>query len=216
MSERGATRRSYDAIAIDYADNLGAELDAKPLDRALLDVIADAAVDGVIADVGAGPGHVAGYLARRGARVLSTDLSPQMCAVATTRSSVPAFAADMCALPLRDASLAAIVCFYSVIHLDEESRRRAYAEFARVLRPGGQALISFHTSDADTRTGEAKVADQMMGHDVELTFRFIEPLAETRLFAAAGLTFAARLDRAPHPGAEHPSMRSYLLVARAD
>jgi len=214
MTEQRKTRNSYDEIARDYADNLGAELDAKPLDRALLDVVAQSSSGGVVADIGAGPGHVAGYLARRGAEVVSTDLSPAMCSLAAAREGVASFASDMCALPLQSASLAGIVCFYSVIHLDDESRSRAYAEFARVLRPGAHALIAFHTCDAETAAGQARTADQMMGHEVDLTFRFIDPLEESRRLAAAGLAHVARLDRAPIAGAEHPSERAYLLVRR--
>jgi SAM-dependent methyltransferase len=212
--EQRETRRSYDDIAEDYADNLGSELAGKPLDRALLDALAELAGGGLVADVGAGPGHVAGYLARRGASVVSTDLSPRMCALAAEREGLPAFASDMCALPMRSGALAGIVCFYAVIHLDEAARRRAYQEFARVLRDGGHALIAFHTSDAETPAGASRSTAQMMGHDVELNFRFIDPAAEADLLAAAGLAVTARLERAPHPGSEHASRRSYLLARR--
>jgi hypothetical protein len=101
-----------------------------------------------------------------------------------------------------------------VIHLDEPSRAATYREFARVLRPGGQALIAFHTSDAETAPGQAKITEQMMGHDVELTFRFLDAEHEAHLLAEAGLVCTARLDRAAYPGAEHPSRRAYLLVQR--
>jgi SAM-dependent methyltransferase len=212
MPDSRATRRSYDTIAEDYAANLGAELDGKPLDRALLDLIG--AAPGWVADLGAGPGHVGGYLAARGARVLASDLSPQMCATGARREGLPFVAGDLTALPLRSGSVHAIVCLYAVIHLDDDERARAYAEFARVLAPGGQALVSFHTSDADTPQGGVRQAVDMMGHEVELTFRFLDPEAELDRMTAAGLQYVARLDRAPHEGSEHPSRRSYLLVRR--
>ena len=215
MGERHATRTSYDAIAADYAANLSRELDGKPLDRALLNAFAESCAGGVIADVGAGPGHVAGYLARGGASVVSSDLSPRMCALARDQQGMAAFASDMCALPVQGGALAGVVCLYAVIHLDDASRIRAYAEFARVLRPGGRALISFHTSDAETPQGGAKRAEEMMGHHVELTFRFLDPERETHLLTTAGLVTFARTDRAPYPEVEHPSHRTYLLCTRA-
>jgi SAM-dependent methyltransferase len=214
VAERDATRHSYDDLAADYAANLGSELDGKPFDRALLDAFAEVASGGVIADLGAGPGHIAGYLKARGAAVIASDLSPQMCAIGSRRESLPFFASDMCALPLASGSLGGIVCLYAVIHLDDESRVRAYREFARVLREGGQALISFHTDDVETSRGEARQTTELMGHDVELTFRFLDPERELQLLADAGLEYVARLDRAPHPGAEHASQRSYLLTYR--
>jgi hypothetical protein len=51
---------------------------------------------------------------------------------------------------------------------------------------------------------------------VELTFRFLDPVAKTAALARAGFDLTARLDRAPNPGIEHASQRSYLLVRRTD
>ncbi|WP_433623932.1 class I SAM-dependent methyltransferase [Nocardia sp. CA-120079] len=208
------TRRSYDLVAERYADELGDELRGKPLDRGILAVFAELTNGGVVADIGCGPGHVAAYLAGRGVRTIGMDLSPAMCAVARRTASMAVGAADMTALPVRAESLAGVVCLYAVIHLDGRQRAAAYAEFARVLRPGGYALIAFHTSDADFPAGGAKTLTDWWGHQVDLTFRYLDPGAESEALATAGLFPAARLDRAPHPDSEHPSRRSYLLVQR--
>ncbi|WP_040687416.1 class I SAM-dependent methyltransferase [Nocardia vinacea] len=209
------TRRSYDLVAERYAEELGDELRGKPLDRGVLEVFAELADDGVVADIGCGPGHVAAYLAGRGVRAVGMDLSPAMCGVARRTASVAVGAADMTALPVRGQSLAGLVCLYAVIHLDEQQRAAAYAEFARVLRPGGHALIAFHTSDADFPVGGAKMLTEWWGHQVDLTFHYLDPCAESDALATAGLVPEARLDREPHPDTEHPSRRSYLLVRRA-
>ncbi len=120
----------------------------------------------------------------------------------------------MTALPIRSGTLAAIVSFYAVIHLGVAGRAAAYREFARTLRPGGYALIAFHTSDQDTPTGETKTLTQWWGHEVALDFRFLDPAEELESLAAAGLELVARLDRAPHQEVEHASQRSYLLLTR--
>ena len=199
-------RRSYDLVAARYAAELSGELTGKPLDRALLDVIAELA-DGPVLDVGCGPGHVAAYLADR-VPVVGVDLSPQMCA----HASVPACAGDMTALPFRSHSVSALVCLYAVIHLDAAERAAAYAEFARVLRPGGHALVSFHVRDAETEAGQAKTLTEWWGNEVDLTFRVLDPDGEAQALAEAGLVVTARLDRVPDPQVEHPSDRCYLLV----
>jgi SAM-dependent methyltransferase len=211
--DRGSTRRSYDAVAARYAAEIGGELDGKPLDRALLDALAERCAGRAVADVGCGPGHVAAYLAGRNTRVVAIDLSPAMCALAHGPLALPAAVADMTGLPLRSASLGGVVCWYAVIHLDRPGRTAAYAEMARVLRPGGVALVAFHTSDAEYQPGGAKRVERWWGQPVELTFRYLDPAAEIDLARAAGLELSARLDRQPGEG-EHPSERTYLLLSR--
>ncbi|MER6784763.1 class I SAM-dependent methyltransferase [Streptomyces sp. NPDC000658] len=209
------TRGSYDAVAERYAREVGAELDGKPLDRALLDAFAELAADGPVADVGCGPGHAAARLAAlHDVRPFGVDLSPAMCAVAHRGSGLPFLAADMSALPIRSGVLGGVLCLYAVIHLDPAERAAAYAEFARVLRPGAPVLVAFHTSDPDLRAGQAAHLDRWWGHRVDLTFRYLDPAAETAALTRAGLALTARLDREPHPGVEHPSRRTYLLARR--
>ncbi len=207
-------RRSYDAVAERYAVEIGSELEGKPLDRALLRFMADTAGRHPVADVGCGPGHVGAYLARLGASAFGLDLSPRMCAVAHRDAQVPAVAGDVCDLPLAPTSVAAVVCLYTLIHLDTRSRAEAYAELFRILRPGGQALIAFHVFDDDVATGGSTTLTEWWDHEVDLTFRFLDPDRELAAMLAAGFRFVARIDRAPYVGVEHPSRRSYLLVAR--
>jgi SAM-dependent methyltransferase len=213
VTERQRTGRSYDAVADDYAGSLGDELRHKPFDRALLDTVVENAAGGIVADLGSGPGHVAGHLRQKGARVVALDLSPEMCRHAHALG-LPSAAGDLTRLPIGDATVAGVVCFYAVIHLDVAGRATAYAELARVLRPGGTALIAFHTRDSDTPEGCERRMDSMWDHEVDLTFRFLSPDEETSLLTEAGLRLAARLDRPPRAGAEHASDRCYLVVER--
>ncbi|MDA8312773.1 MAG: hypothetical protein M0Z46_19620 [Actinomycetota bacterium] len=76
-------------------------------------------------------------------------------------------------------------------------RAAAYREIARVTRPDGPVLVAFHTADADHPPGTAKTVTEWWDQPVELTFRFLDPAAETALAAAAGLKLVARLDRQP-------------------
>jgi SAM-dependent methyltransferase len=212
--EAVGTRRSYDMLAERYAVEIGDELHRKPLDRALLDAFAELTADGPVLDVGCGPGHATAHLAHRGASAVGVDLSPRMCTIARRATSLLYAAADMTALPIGSETVSGILCWYAVIHLDEPGRNAAYAEFARVLRRGGHALVAFHTSDTDTRAGQARTLTDWWNHPVELTFRFLDAAVETAALAQAGLDLVARLDRAPHTAVEHPSQRSYLLLRR--
>ena len=203
------TRQSYDRIASRYAAEIGDELAGKPLDRALLDALAEMVTSPVL-DVGAGPGHVASYLRQRGVRVVSTDLSPAMCRLAG-QSGLAAVAADMTRLPFSCDAVGGIVCLYAVIYLDADQRAAAYAGFRRVLRPGGLALLAFHTRDAENATGSGTSVSTWFGEPVHLTFRYLDPAVESRALVTAGFEVVARLDRTSAPG-EHASERTYLLL----
>jgi SAM-dependent methyltransferase len=210
-----ATGRSYDRVAERYAREIGDELRHKPLDRALLGALAELTGGAPLVDVGCGPGHVTAHLARLGAAAIGLDLSVAMAAGGHRRSGLPFAAADMTGLPVRSGALGGVACLYAVIHLDGPGRSAAYAELARVLRPGGHALVAFHVRDADVAAGGRRTMTSWWGHDVDLTFWFLDPDGEVRRLAAAGFDLVARTDRAPEPdGSEHPSERTYLLVRR--
>jgi SAM-dependent methyltransferase len=210
---RAATRAGYHAVADRYAQEIGDELAGKPLDRALLGAFAELVGSGPVLDAGAGPGHIARALRALGCAVLALDLSPAMCRSSSDRG-IPAMAGDLCALPLRDGSLAGLISLYAVIHLDSAGRAAAYREFARVLRPGGLALLSFHVADADTPAGSSRTMASWWGEDVDLTFHFLDPDTELAALTAAGFELQARLDREPYPGVEHRSRRCSLLLRR--
>lgn len=212
-AESKATRQSYDAVAGRYTDEIAHELVDKPLDRALLAYCAEQAGSGLVGDLGSGPGHVGSYLVSLGSRVVALDLSGEMCSMARTHFSLPAVCADMSRLPLASSSLAAIVCWYSLIHLDVVGRATAYEEMARVLSPSGTAVVAFHCRDADVGPGGEKHQSEWWGERTDLTFRFLDPEEEMASAQKAGLALSARLDRSP-VASEHQSERSYLVLTR--
>lgn len=192
----------YAPIARGYADALSDELAGKPLDRAFLDAFAERC-QGPILEVGCGPGQVAAYLASRGADVAGLDLSPEMIAEARRLHPKLSFEiGDMFALPHR--GLAGIVAFYAIVH----TATPEFASFRDALAPGGLCAIAFHVGS------EIAHVDELFGAKTSLDFHFHQPDAVIAALARAGLRVEARLDRAPYPGAEHPSQRCYLLAAR--
>src|SRR5262245_41617841 len=78
-SDDDATRKRYDEIADAYLRRIAGELAQKPLDRHLLNRFAESLRgEGLVADVGCGPGHVARYLQDQGVETVGIDLSPEM------------------------------------------------------------------------------------------------------------------------------------------
>ena len=147
VTQRQATAAAYDAAAARYAGFVRGELDGLPLDRAVLAAFAECVLargPGLTADVGCGPGRIGAHLAGLGLDVLGVDVSPAMTAIAAGACpGLRVVTASMDALPLPGASLAGIVAWYSVIHAAPDELPGYFAEFARVLRPGGCLLAAF-------------------------------------------------------------------------
>jgi SAM-dependent methyltransferase len=143
-----------------------------------------------------------------GVPTIAIDLAPAMATIAHHRNRVPSAAGSLTALPLADASLAAAVVLYAVIHLDDTGLAAAAAELARVLRPGGVALVSSHIGD------EVRHIDEWHGERVDLDFRFRHPEALGRVLAGAGLVVEATLEREPIPDVEAETRRAYLIARR--
>jgi SAM-dependent methyltransferase len=201
-------RDTYGKIAEDYARRFASELDHKPLDRALLlALVEETPADALIADVGCGPGHVAAFLGAHGANSLGIDLSPEMVELARHLYPPVSFSiGDMLSLPAPDGAWGAVVALYSVIHLDDDDLALACAEFARVLRPGGAALISFHGGS------EVRHLDDWWGTAVSLDAYFRGAAEVTEVLEGAGLHVEARLEREPYRAVEGPTARVYLLA----
>jgi SAM-dependent methyltransferase len=209
MSEDASrTRESYDELAATYTERLFSELAGKPLDRHLLNRLAeDVRGHGLVADLGCGPGHVARYLHDQGVRMLGIDLSPRMIDSARRRSPDIEFrVGDMRALDLPAGALAGIVAFYSLIHIGEPEMGATLRELRRVLAPGGLLLVAFHIGE------ETVHRDELWGHPVSLDFRFLMPSPMVARLIEAGFVVLERVEREPYPEVEHPSRRCYLLA----
>ena len=203
----GTLVTGYASIAKAYRAELSGELAGKPLDRGFLDAFAEQTRGGRVLDIGCGPGHVAAYLAERGADVEGLDLSPAM--IEQARESHPnlAFAvADMFALPHDDASARGIVAFYAIVHLATGELLAPFRELRRVLAPEGLLALAFHAGDQTVHV------DELFGCATSLDFMFHEPDRVIAKLLEAGFTLEARLDREPYRDAEHPSRRTYLLA----
>jgi SAM-dependent methyltransferase len=204
------TRSGYDAVADRYALEIDDELEHKPLDRALLRALVEmAGSSGEYADIGCGPGHVSRFLADLGVSVSGIDLSPAM--IARARADVPGVrfeTGDMTALECADGSFDVIVAFYSIIHLDDDLISAACREFARVLRQGGRAMVSFHEGEGSRHVSE------WWGEAVDLDFRFLSQATVSSRLTEAGLPIEAMLRRAPYVGYEVETTRIYLLARK--
>jgi SAM-dependent methyltransferase len=201
---------SYDEVAAEYVSRIAGELDHKPFDRELLDRFATMFEAGdTVCDMGCGPAHIAGYLHRRGLKVVGVDLSPEM--VVQARSLNPDLEirqGDMLSLDVADESWAGIVLFYSIIHIPRADVVHALSELGRCLRPGGRLLISFHIGE------ELLHLDELWDHHVCMDFTFFRTDEMLGYLATAGLDVEETLERDPYPDVEYQSRRAYILAIK--
>lgn len=151
-----------------------------------------------IVDLGCGPGYMARELALAvgpGGRVHALDLSGPMLALARRRCrGLPAVgltAGDMTALALPDGSVDAAVALQSLAYVPDAAC--AIREIARVLRPGGRAVVL----DTDFASvvwhgrDQARVDRILAAYDAHVTHPGL-PRRLSRLASDAGLATVRR------------------------
>jgi SAM-dependent methyltransferase len=145
------TRNSYDAVAVDYADQLRGALAGETYVRAILALFADlvsSAGGGPVADMGCGPGLVTAHLNELGVDAFGIDLSPAMIEVARREHPGVRFdVGSMTDLTLDDDSVAGLLAWFTLIHVPDSELPSIFAQFRRVLRPGGPLLLGFYVGD---------------------------------------------------------------------
>jgi SAM-dependent methyltransferase len=216
MSRKEATdatdlvRKAYDELAEEYARHLFNELRDKPLDRHLLDRLAQQVRErGKVCDLGCGPGQVARYLSEQGVDVFGIDLSKRMTKIARQLSPDVAFRTDnMFSLRLRNGGLAGIAAFYAIVNIPRELLVTAFREMARVLQSQGVLLLSFHIGD------KVLHLDELWGKRTSLDFLFFEPSQIRRALETAGFAIDEIVEREPYPDLEYPSRRAYIFARR--
>ena len=205
-----STREGYDVTASEYAERFHDHLQDRPLDRAMLAGFAGL-VDrgGVVADVGCGTGAAARMLANLGLDVLGIDLSPKMLAEARRRNPDLSFqVGSMTGLDFADGHFCGICAWYSVIHIPDEQLPDVFAEFHRVLRPGGLVLVAFQVGD------QPRTFKEMFGEQVSLTFYRRQPDTVAQLLDEAGLEPYAALVREPNDDGFESTPQAYLIARR--
>jgi predicted methyltransferase len=116
---------------------------------------------------------------------------------------------SMMALDLQDGGLGGIVAWYSIIHIPAEHLPGVFAEFHRVLAPGGYVQLAFQVGDELAHRTEAG------GHEISLDFHRRQPDRVAELLSQAGLVVRARMLREPDDDGDFPEeTRQGFVLAR--
>lgn len=139
LVERVSSATVYGRVSAGYDAEAGGGLFAT--DEPIVAEYLAGRAPGVALDAACGTGRFAEFLAQRGHRVIGVDSSPDMLAHARRRVPEAEFrVAELDALPLADDSVDVVVCALALEHVPRLDP--VLAEFARVLRPGGDLVIS--------------------------------------------------------------------------
>ena len=152
----------------------------------------------VVADLGCGTGHAAAALSAHVGRVVGVDQSPAMLKAARKRTAgidnVELRQGRLEALPLEDRTCDGALLLLALTYVGDPSA--ALAEMARILRPGGRAVV------VDLLRHDRDDFRRRMGQE---GFGF-EPPDLKAMLEAAGLEQAACRELPPEPGAKGPAL----------
>ena len=142
-------RDMYELTAEGYAEMMDSEIHL-PIYREVLGRLQEgiANTPGTLLDTACGSGHMLELFRSQydpGRSLMGIDLSPRMVTISQKRLGKEAtiMVGDMRSLPdIPSASVAALINFFAIHHLDLEGIRQAMCDWYRVLVPQGRLLVS--------------------------------------------------------------------------
>ncbi|SNT53499.1 Methyltransferase domain-containing protein [Asanoa hainanensis] len=150
----------FDRVADSYDETRGGEQRGRQFAAAL----APHLLPGRVLEIGVGTGLVAAALAQvHGVPAVGVDLSPAMLTHAHTRLGARVAVGDARGLPVRDAAVDNAF-FAGALHVIVDVDA-AFAEAARVVRPGGRVLALSASSDRDRHDVFAPLLEGLPGRD---------------------------------------------------
>ncbi|MBK9926714.1 MAG: class I SAM-dependent methyltransferase [Anaerolineales bacterium] len=142
MDYKNIVKSGYDKIADRYLDERGGDRRNTANVRLLNDFIELLAPNSKVLDAGCGAGlPITRMLAER-FDVIGVDFSKEQ--VERAKKNVPNahfFCQDMTDLDFPDESLDGICSYYAIIHIPREEHEKLFADFYRMLRTSGVALL---------------------------------------------------------------------------
>ncbi|MCW2815563.1 MAG: hypothetical protein JWN84_3018 [Nocardioides sp.] len=204
-------RASYGAVATSYADALTGELAGLPFERWLLDRVATHAGTGPVVEVGCGPGHVTAYLAEAGADATGIDLTPEMVDEARRRYPDGVYqVGDLRTLmrPVNGPGWAAVLGWYSLIHLAASELPAAVEALVRPLRSDGLLVLGMHAGS------EVRHNAAWFDHEIDLDFVFHEPTDVVAVAERAGLVDVEWYRRGPVSSRGESTERLYVVARK--
>lgn len=147
QDRRQSTISFFDELAADWAKMSRDILGDLDLNALILEHLARCGIkdhQGVVADLGCGPGHMLGLLAQQAQQVIGVDSSSRMLEAAARllpdHAPVSLRLGDLEHLPLRDDEVDAAIMSLVLHHLP--APQAGLLEMGRIICPGGQCIVA--------------------------------------------------------------------------
>ncbi len=151
---------TYEKIADIYTDTYFNDLSDTPHIATFLKMLPP---EGLILDIGSGPGQFASYMKDKGFQVTGIDLSERMIAIAQKKVPGVTFQKmDMRHLDFPDNTFDGILSAYSLIHICYGEVHETLHEFERVLKPKGKMLLIVQKGEPDKIVNEPLMYGESM------------------------------------------------------
>jgi ubiquinone/menaquinone biosynthesis C-methylase UbiE len=212
-TQREKTRVAYDLVAESYArllpdTNFEAALDLAMID-AFLERLERLGAPTVL-DAGCGAGRMMTYVTTRNPSLTLTGVDLSNAMVRLARAAHPeahVVEGDLAVLPFDDAQFDGVLAWYAIIHSAPADLASIFAEFARVLRPGGIVLLAFQAGEGTREMTHA------YGHAVELRAFLHNSESVIQDLEHVGFELEASLDRKPRDSETHS--QGFIIARRS-
>jgi ubiquinone/menaquinone biosynthesis C-methylase UbiE len=207
-------RNCYNLAAQEYSATFSNELEGKPFDRNLLTRFAKSVEpSGKYLDLGTATGHIADYLYRQGLKnVTGVDIAEQALAVARQNYPYLKFETrNMFDTKLENNSIDGLVCFYGIVHFTYKEVDLAIKEWKRILKPGGEALFSFHIGEDDS----IRVERFLDKDNAKATWNNLRVDKIVEILTDNDIEYDEVIIRYPYINREHPSKRCYIRFTKS-
>ena len=211
MNSQDKVLHCYNTVADDYAAERWGELSKKHLDTLLLKEFAAVNKDkGLCADFGCGPGQTTRFLYDNGLTdIVGIDLSPAMVNAARRLSPQIKFeTGDLLNIGYSPEVLGSVLAFYAIVHFNNDEIRKCFGEINRVLKTGGEFLLSFHVGD------EILHYDKAHDKEVDIDLYYFKTDDIVALLYETGFNIFEAIERRPHEDAKFQSRRGYIWAVK--
>ena len=192
-------KRAYGVMARQYIELFGSSDQVHADDLALIGRHLSIR-PGTVLDLGCGPGHLTAHLRSLDVEATGIDLVPEFIHHARAVHTHGRYQlGSMEQLPVRDASVAGILAWYSLIHVPPSDLDGVFAELRRAISPGGTLVAGFFAGD-EVAPFEHKVATAYYWPIDELSARL----------RRAGFR---EIERERRPGTDAPGRRPHAALA---
>jgi SAM-dependent methyltransferase len=211
LQQKIETVTAWDAISATYAEKYRDEIRLKPICEFFLrDFVKSIPENGLICDMGCGPGQVARYIRQEFPHpVCGVDLSPLMIAEAKKiNPGIPFEARDIFNMTEK-AIYDGIAGMYFIVNFPPAKLALVFQKLHQLLNPGGKLVLSFHMGSDELVRNE-----DLWDSGKPCNFYFFNPETVKKTLEENGFTVSEVRTRDPYEEIEYASKRAYVYAGK--